>query len=56
LHESKEEVEKLHQELQNARVEALIDPLTDIFNRRGFEAQMKKYAADTELQAKGFAF
>lgn len=56
LHESKEEVEKLNLELQNARVEALIDPLTDIYNRRGFEAQMKKYAADSELQGKKVCF
>jgi diguanylate cyclase len=34
---SKQKVEKLHQELQLARGEALIDPLTGILNRRGFE-------------------
>lgn len=56
LHESKEEVEKLHQELENARIEALIDPLTNIFNRRGFEARMKKYAADTEFYGKKVCF
>lgn len=56
LHESKDEVEKLQLELQNARVEALIDPLTDVFNRRGFEAQMKKHAADPDLQGKKVSF
>ena len=56
LLQSKEEVEKLQQELQSARIEALIDPLTDVFNRRGFEAQMKKHAADAELQSKKVCF
>jgi len=56
LHQSKNEIDKLQQELQNARVEALIDPLTDVFNRRGFEAQMKKHAADAELQGKKVSF
>ncbi|TAN77010.1 MAG: diguanylate cyclase [Gallionella sp.] len=56
LHESKSEVEKLQQELQNARSEALIDPLTGVFNRRGFEAQMKKLTSDPELRDKRVSF
>ena len=56
LHESKSEIEKLQQELENARSEALIDPLTSIFNRRGFELQIKKLAVNTDLQDKRFAF
>jgi diguanylate cyclase len=43
---SKQKVEKLHQELQSARGEALIDPLTGIYNRRGFEARAKQTFAD----------
>jgi diguanylate cyclase len=38
---SKQKVEKLHLELQSARGEALIDPLTGILNRRGFENSAK---------------
>lgn len=56
LHESKSEIEKLHQELQNARSEALIDPLTGVFNRRGFESQMRKLAANADLQGKKMVF
>jgi len=38
---SKQRVEKLHKELQLARGEAMIDPLTGILNRRGFENSAK---------------
>lgn len=56
LQESKSEVEKLQQELHNARSEALIDPLTGVYNRRGFEAQMKKLASNPELKDKRACF
>lgn len=56
LHESKGEVEKLQQELQNARSEALVDPLTGVFNRRGFDAQMKKLLANPDLQGRRVCF
>lgn len=56
LHESKDEVEKLQRELRNARSEALIDPLTGVYNRRGFDAQMRKLLADPELQDKRACF
>lgn len=56
LHDSKSEIEKLQQELQNARSEALIDPLTGVFNRRGFELQIKKNAANTDLRGKKIVF
>ena len=56
LHESKGEVEKLQQELQNARSEALVDPLTGVFNRRGFDAQMKKLLAIPDLQGRRVCF
>jgi diguanylate cyclase len=50
---SKEQVEKLHQELESARGEALIDPLTGILNRRGFEAKVKQVFSDKALTDKG---
>ena len=56
LHESKSEVEKLQQELQNARNEALSDPLTGVFNRRGFDAQMKKIISNPELKGRRVCF
>lgn len=52
LLESKDEVEKLQQELQNARNEALSDPMTGVFNRRGFDAQMRKLLADPDLNGR----
>lgn len=42
LESSKQQVEKLHQDLQAARGEALTDPLTNILNRRGFETRAKE--------------
>lgn len=50
---SKQKVEKLHQELQAARGEALIDPLTGILNRRGFENSASATFADKAAVAKG---
>ena len=50
---SKDQVEKLHKELQSARGEALIDPLTGIFNRRGFEGVAKQTFDDQSALAKG---
>ncbi len=48
LASSRDQVEKLHWELQSARGEALNDPLTGIFNRRGFEARARKMFAAQE--------
>jgi len=56
LQESKSEVEQLQQELLNARSEALTDPLTGIFNRRGFETQMKNLFANPEMQGESVSF
>lgn len=56
LHESKSEVERLQQELLSARSEALMDPLTGIFNRRGFETQMKNLFGNPEMQGKHISF
>lgn len=50
---SKQQVEKLHQELVSARGEALVDPLTGIFNRRGFEANVKQVLSDNTLKENG---
>lgn len=50
---SKQKVEKLHQELQSARGEALIDPLTGILNRRGFENSVRATFADQVAVGKG---
>jgi len=56
LHESKSEIEKLQHELQNAKSEALIDPLTGIYNRRGLELQIKKHALNPDYKDKRIAF
>jgi diguanylate cyclase len=56
LQESKSEVERLQQELTSARSEALLDPLTGVFNRRGFDAQMRNLAANQEMQGKQVSF
>ncbi len=50
---SQQQVEKLHKELQSARGEALIDPLTGILNRRGFEGASKKTFDDQAALDKG---
>lgn len=52
LFESKDEVEQLQRELQSARNEALSDPMTGVYNRRGFDAQMKKLLADPDLKGR----
>ena len=54
LEASKQQVEKLHHELESAREEALIDPLTGILNRRGFEAKVQDILSDKALTDKGF--
>jgi diguanylate cyclase len=53
LESSKQQVEKLHKELQSARGEALRDPLTGILNRRGFEGAAKLTFDDESALAKG---
>lgn len=50
---SNEKVEKLQQDLQAARGEALIDPLTGILNRRGFENSAKLTLSDSAGLSKG---
>lgn len=50
---SKQQVDKLHQELQSARGEAMTDPLTELLNRRGFETRAKQIYADQATLDKG---
>jgi diguanylate cyclase len=50
---SKQEVEKLNQELESARGEALTDPLTGVLNRRGFETRTQAVFADRSATEKG---
>ncbi|MBI3902917.1 MAG: GGDEF domain-containing protein [Nitrosomonadales bacterium] len=53
LEASRQQVEKLHKELESARGEALIDPLTGILNRRGFEGKAQQIFADKASVEKG---
>jgi diguanylate cyclase len=53
LEASKQEVEVLQKELKSARGEALVDPLTGILNRRGFEAIAKQIFEDRATLVKG---
>jgi diguanylate cyclase len=49
---SKEEVGNLQKALESARKEALIDPLTNIYNRRGYEMQVQMMFDNTDLMRK----
>jgi diguanylate cyclase len=53
LKHSKKEVGKLQKALESARQEALIDPLTNIYNRRGFEIEVQNMLADSASMSKG---
>ncbi len=53
LEVSKDKVSTLQKELESARKEAQIDPLTAISNRRGFEKQVQLMFDDRVLMAKG---
>ncbi|BBI98925.1 GGDEF domain-containing protein [Ferrigenium kumadai] len=53
LEASKQQVEKLNQELESARGEAVTDPLTGVLNRRGFEIRTQALFADEIAIAKG---
>ncbi|MBY0578127.1 MAG: diguanylate cyclase [Burkholderiales bacterium] len=53
LEESRKEVEKLQLELDSARGEAMIDPLTELLNRRGFEARAGEMFGDEEAIGDG---
>ncbi|MDR2220395.1 MAG: GGDEF domain-containing protein [Methylobacillus sp.] len=47
LAHSREEIESLKRELEYARVEALIDPLTGVLNRRGFEMRFARMLTES---------
>jgi diguanylate cyclase len=53
LSASKQQVDKLHEELKSARGEALTDPLTGILNRRGFETRSKQIFDNQKSLANG---
>lgn len=55
LEHSKEEVGNLQQELESARREALIDPLTGVYNRRGLEIQAQKLLVDGISVSRGLS-
>lgn len=40
LEESQNAIEELRKQLENARAEAMVDPLTGVMNRRGFDSKM----------------
>ena len=43
LEVSKEEVNKMHRELMRAKDEAITDPLTGLYNRRGFDLKVRDF-------------
>jgi diguanylate cyclase len=47
---STEEVEKLKQELSYARQEAMLDPLTGVMNRRGFDQRLATMISEVDSQ------
>jgi diguanylate cyclase len=53
LASSKQQVDKLHIELESARGEALTDPLTGTLNRRGFEIRSGQIFEEPKGLAKG---
>lgn len=46
LRESQERVQKLNEELERARRQSLLDPLTSVANRRAFEERLKWQVSD----------
>ena len=52
LEQSRQEVEKLHRELESAKGEALVDPMTGILNRRGFEKAVSHILKQEDLAGK----
>lgn len=49
LESSRDEIDELRRQLENARAEAMVDPLTGVMNRRGFDANMQQ-AIEMSLQ------
>ena len=54
LRESQERVKKLNEELETARRQSLLDPLTAVANRRAFENRLKWQLEDAEDNGTGF--
>ncbi|MDA8151091.1 MAG: GGDEF domain-containing protein [Nitrospiraceae bacterium] len=55
LSESQKKIEILQRELRTARAEALIDPLTELLNRRGLNARMEELLSDGRHTGKEMA-
>ncbi|MCL4485937.1 MAG: GGDEF domain-containing protein [Nitrospirae bacterium] len=55
LTESQKKIELLQRELRNARAEALIDPLTELLNRRGLNAKVESLLAEGKYSGKEMA-
>lgn len=53
LETSRREVEQLRKEVSRAREEALIDGLTGLTNRRGFDVKLATYLAETHAETVG---
>ncbi|HQT25946.1 MAG TPA: GGDEF domain-containing protein [Burkholderiales bacterium] len=53
LERSQQEIGNLRKDLDSARLEALIDPLTGIYNRRGFEREVQRIFADDTMDRNG---
>jgi diguanylate cyclase len=49
LEESQNAIEQLRKQLDNARAEALVDPLTGVMNRRGFDTKMGELLDQSRL-------
>ncbi|MEL7110071.1 MAG: GGDEF domain-containing protein [Pseudomonadota bacterium] len=54
LRESQQRVKKLNEELEKARQQSLLDPLTSVANRRAFENRLKWQIQDAEETQNGF--
>ncbi|MEM6556569.1 MAG: GGDEF domain-containing protein [Pseudomonadota bacterium] len=54
LRESQARVKKLNEELEQARKQSLLDPLTSVANRRAFENRLKWQIQDAEQTRNGF--
>lgn len=54
LRESQDRVKKLNEELEQARKQSLLDPLTSVANRRAFENRLKWQVQDFEETRTGF--
>lgn len=50
LERSQLEIGKLREELDTARLEAVVDPLTGIYNRRGFERELERITREQKIR------